>query len=381
MVASPPLSEIRLTDEQFLGIVNGERNSPPGPSGLDISRNSVLGGYCTITIVYSHCRDVAGGLLDPSYPEDAGPATQILIPKNLNLVIINERVADIREVLNHFKTSRISIRDNLHEAHLATHEIPDDDNNISIIIWNGRICTIPPSNLPLRQSPVRIAAGFGKADLYVNNWIEPGSFDDVPMILGQFCRDFRPHTLGFHMLSPRGAVLASKWHLQGLFAGGDNTLLRRLSISGISSDGFLRLLQCSAIEIWCIKELKVALLHDCFWDWRIFEKETWPIYKDEGSQGGFFADDEDLQDSVVFPKLTLARLIEGRIQTVDKGKMEAQCQIAHFRPDFQAGCGRAQNDIECYAGRSLSWASLEFVKVHGKLINRLMSGPSGNLGS
>lgn len=366
MVPSTPLSEIHLTDGQFLGIIDQSVASES-----DAFQPPILRGYHTITIIYNHFQnDLARVAWSAPYPGAKKPKTPMLVPKQLNLVIVDERIADIREVMTNFKTSRKSISSNFHEPHLVSLGL-SEDSNISIIVWNGRLCTVSSSSLPLGQ-PLT-PAGFDRADLYINHWIEPESVNDIPWIFGQLCRNARPHTLGFHLLSQQGSALTDLWHVQKEPMGRDNTLLRSLNVSGISSDGFLRLLQCAGVEIWCIRELRIIvenkqLADKCFWDWRIFEKSTWPVCRD-GFEGNNFLDDGDLRDFVMFPKLALGRLVGGEIQMVGKERMEVRCQIANFGPQSQvewhAGAG-IRNDIECYAGRSLRWMSLALVEVNGE---------------
>lgn len=382
MVPSTPLSEIQLTDEQFLQInydFNQERTSPLESSVTSESEPAILRGYHTITIIYdNHHQNVQSDISKSSPPHTIGKNLRIPAPKILNLVIVDERVTDIRQVLDCFKTSYKSIRDDLHDEYLASHEILEEYSDINIIVWNGGLCNIPPPNFS-KLSPgdltLRIHPGFGRVDLYINRWIDPGSVGDIPWVFGQLYRGARPHTLGFHLMSPHGLAITDQWHVQKHYTGPGNTLLRHLYVSGIGSDGFLRLLQCSAIQVWSVRVLEIALpkhlANECFWDWRIFEKDTWPVYKEGPMNHERSLPVNDHQGMMEFPQLALGRLVDGRIKAVEKEKMESHCQIAYFGPDLAVEWDmrdRAQNDIESYAGRSLRWASLELVVAGGGLV-------------
>lgn len=373
MVPSELLSEIQLTDEQFLQInydFDREATSPPESLVTSEPKSSILRGYHTITILYKTYQKVQLDISKPSPHALLRAHPQILAPQMLNLVIIDKRMPDIREVLNCFKTTHRSIRDNLHDEYLASHEVLDEYSHINIIVWNGGLCNIPSPNLPELARTVGIHPGFGRVDLYINHWVDPDSVGDIPWVFGQLCRGARPHTLGFHLMSPHGSKITDKWHVQKLYTGMNNTLLRNLYVSGIGSDGFLRLLQCSAIQVWSIRVLEIAfpmhLADECFWDWRIFEKKTWPVFEEGPRDHEPFFLENDHQGMMAFPQLTLDRLVDGKIEAVEKERMESRCQIAHFGPDLDMH-GRTQNDIESYAGRSLRWASLELVVANGKL--------------
>lgn len=383
MVPSKLLQEIQLTDAQFLQIssdFNQEQTSPPELLVTSESEPSILRGYHTITIIYrNHCEDLQTDLSTSSIFHATGCLPRILAPKVLNLVITDGRITDTREVLSRFRTSHRSIRDTLHDRYFASREPLDECSHINIIVWKGRLCNIPSLNSPMLPPvhlPLGIPPGFGRVDLYINHWTDPDSVGDIPWVFGQLCRGARPHTLGFHLMSPHGSTITDQWHIQKLCTGLGNTLLRNLHVSGIGSDGFLRLLQCSAIQVWSIRVLEISLpIHladECFWDWRIFERETWPVYKEgRKNHGRSFLDDDGDQGTMAFPQLTLDRLVDGKIEAVEKEGMESDCQIAYFGPDSAAEwnmCGRAQNDIECFAGRSLSWASLELVVAGGRLV-------------
>lgn len=379
MIPSKLLREIQLTDSQFLQINSNfsrEQTSPPERPVTSESEPSILRGYHTITVIYrNHREDPQSDLSASSISHATECLPQILAPKVLNLVITDGRTTDTREVLGRFRTSRRSIRDTLHDGYFASREPLDECSHINIIVWDGRLCNIPllgPHMLPPVQLPLGMPPGFGRVDLYINHWTDPDSVGDIPWVFGQLCRGARPHTLGFHLMSPHGSTITDQWHIQKVCTGLGNTLLRNLHVSGIGSDGFLRLLQCSAIQVWSIRVLEISLpIHladECFWDWRIFEKETWPVYKEHRRS---FLDDDGDQGTMAFPQLTLDRLVDGKIEAVEKGRMESLCQIAYFGPDPAAEwntCGRAQNDIECFAGRSLSWASLELVVAGGQLV-------------
>lgn len=375
MVSSKFLQEIQLTDAQFLQITSDFNREPSPPERLVTSESepSILRGYHTITIIYrNHREDLQSNSSASSIFHATGRLPRIPAPKVLNLVITDGRMTDTREVLSRFRTSHRSIRDTLHDRYFASHEPLDEYSHVNIIVWKGRLCNTPSLySPPPVHLPLVIPPGFGRVDLYINHWTDPDSVDDIPWVFGQLCRGARPHTLGFHLMSPHGSTITDKWHIQKLCTGLGNTLLRNLHVSGIGSDGFLRLLQCSAIQVWSIRALEISLpIHladECFWDWRIFEKETWPVYK----EGRSFLDDDSEQGTMAFPQLTLDRLVDGKIEAVEKEKMESHCQIAYFGPDSTAEWntyGRAQNDIECFAGRSLSWASLELVVAGGKLV-------------
>lgn len=387
MVPSTPLSEIQMTDSQFLRIIANEaRFSLLGALMTSGSRDpelAILQGYHTITIIHKPPHQSLERISSGTSPHK-GPDLQIPAPIQLNLVIVDGRTANISKVLKHFKTLHRSIQDNLHEEYLASHEIINKDNNISINVWNGRLLPVPWSNIsPDQPTPtLGISVGFSRADLYINHWTHPGSTDDIPWAFGQLCRNARPSTLGFHLLSPCGSALTDGWHIQKPFTCPNNTLLRNIHVSGLSSDGFLRLLQCSATDIWCVREIKITLpipdsthpAEEYFWDWRIFDQETWPVITGEPEEfevyGGLFVDNDDLQDVVAFPKLAMRRLVDGMIYPVEKERMEARCQIAYFETDPQLGEGmgtRVDYDVECYAGRSLRWASLTLVEVDGEL--------------
>lgn len=385
MVPSKLLSEIQLTDIQFLQInsdFNRERTSPSELSVTSESEPPILRGYHTITVIYGNNRqNLQKDLPRSSISYAIRNHPRILAPKMLNLVITDGRMTNTREVLDCFRTSHKSIRDTLHDEYLASHETLDEYSHINIIVWNGRLSSIPPqipSVLPPAHLALGIPSGFGRVDLYINHWTDPDSVGDIPWVFGQLCRGARPHTLGFHLMSPHGSAITDQWHIQKLCTGMGNTLLRKLYVSGISSDGFLRLLQCSAIQVWSIRVLEISLpIHladECFWDWRIFEKETWPVYQESRKDHEHrFLDDDDYQGIMAFPQLALDRLVDGRIEAVEKERMESHCQIAHFVIDSAAEWnmrGMAQNDIECYAGRSLSWASLELVVVGGELVHK-----------
>lgn len=371
MVPSELFSEIQITDEQFLQInydFDREETSPPEFLMTSELKSSILRGYHTITILYKTHQRLQ--LDKPKLsPHTLRVHPQILAPKMLNLVIIDERIPDIREILNCFRTTHRSIRDNLHDEYLASHEVLDEYSRINIIVWNGGLCSIPSPNLREIALTIGIHPGFGRVDLYINHWINPDSVGDIPWVFGQLCRGARPHTLGFHLMSPYGSTITDKWHVQKLYTGMNNTLLRKLYVSGISSDGFLRLLQCSAVQVWSIRVLEIAfpmhLADECFWDWRIFEKKTWPVFEGPKDRERFLPGNDD-EGMMAFPQLTLDRLVGGRIEAVEKERMESRCQIAYFVPDLDMR-GRTQNDIESYAGRSLRWASLELVIANGEL--------------
>lgn len=333
MVPSTPLASIQLTDEQFLQLTG---DSPPGVTsecGL-----SLLRGYRTITILYQALQRAA-----PLQPSSRGP--RIPAPAALNLVVLDARNPDIRDVLARFQTAHRSLQDDHHAAFLASREpAPPPRHHLTITVWNG---TLP--------SALGIPPGFSRVDLAINHWTDPSSIGDIPWVFGQLCRGARPHTLGFHLLSAHGSQLTDQWHVQrACEAEPANTLLRTLHVSGIGSDGFLRLLQCAAVQVWSVRVLEIAvpvrLARGCFWDWRMFERETWPV--DAGRVSGW--------EGVAFPRVALGRLVDGRVEAVEKESMESVCQIAHFAP------GWMQNDIESYAGRSLRWASLEMVVAEGE---------------
>lgn len=379
MVPSKLLSEIQLTDEQFFQInydFDPEATLPPEFLVTSEFKPSILQGYHTITILYKNHQKPQSDISIPC-PHALRAHPQILAPKMLNIVILDERMPDIREVLNCFRTTHKSIRDNLHDEYLASHEILNEYGHINLIVWNGGLCNIPSPNLSKlvpSDLTIGIHPGFGRVDLYINHWVDPDSVGDIPWVFGQLCRGARPHTLGFHLMSPHGSTITDQWHVQKLYTGMNNTLLRNLHVSGISSDGFLRLLQCSAIQVWSIRVLEITgpmhLADECFWDWRIFEKKTWPVFEEGPNDHECFLLGNDYQGIMAFPQLTLDRLVDGRIEAVKKERMESHCQIAHFGSDLAAEWGmrgRAQNDIESYAGRSLRWASLELVVADGKL--------------
>lgn len=370
MVLSRPYGEVQLTDTQFFNIVTEQRLSTDAAmtSGRSTLKLTDLLGYETVTIIFSQTRERR---IRAHTPPHEIVCPQIPAPKQLNIVIIGGRAADIRPVFKHFSASHKSLHDNLHENNLASQETVEKVNNLTIVVWNGRI--IPSSENEFVPT-LEIPSGLSRADLYVKDWSDSKRVDDIPWVFGQLCRNGRPRKLGFHLLSACGSALTDKWRMQKPCMYSDNTLLRKLHVTGISSDGFLRLLQCARIEIWCIRELKITLPKTCsselcFWDFRVFDKITWPFTTEQadGDYCGF--PDEDWQDFLTFPRLALKRFVGGRVVEVVKERMDAPCQIAS---QYELGgiivWGMLEEtDIECYSGRSLKWTSLDVVQVEGGL--------------
>ncbi|KAH0604968.1 uncharacterized protein H6S33_004950 [Morchella sextelata] len=381
MVPARPFHEIQLSDQQFFRLVSEDASCKYMMASDQVDRMElpVLLNYRTLTIV---CKQI-----DDPYPLDAMTILNPLAtPKKLNIVITDGRTVDIREIFQHFKTPYLNLLESLHLEFLASRRRVDPDNDISIIVWDGRITLTSSSDfIPSLKIPIAM----GRVDLSINHWTDNATIDDIPWIFGQLCRHARPLGMGFHLLKVQDSPFTDKWCRQRPSCALDNTFLREICLTGISSDGFLRLLQCASIEVWCVQNLRIKFLptHDrelCYWDYRIFDKTTWP-FRIENTERDIWS---DYADFLTFPKLSLRRRLDGRIQEVEKQQMQAPCQIAspvEVDPvvgwPWRAAPGEDADtyveiftDVDKYVGRSLRWSGLKTVEIEGEISDEDMDG-------
>ncbi|KAI5838520.1 hypothetical protein DFP73DRAFT_616763 [Morchella snyderi] len=366
MVPAQKFREIQLSDQQFFRLVAEEGLGKYLMAPGQVSRLGLpeILRYRTVTII---CQQT-----DNSYSPDAiTPLHPLVTPKKLNIVITDGRTVDIREIFQHFKTPYTNLLESFQHEFLASRRGADPDNNINIIVWDGQI------SLKSSRESFKIPIAMGRVDLSINKWTDDTTIGDIPWIFGQLCRYSRPMVMGFHLLQAQESSFTDKWCRQRPSCTLDNTFLREIHLTGISSDGFLRLLQCASIEVWCVEMLRIRFLpiHDrelCYWDYRIFDKTTWPS-RIEASECDPWS---EYPDFMTFPKVSLRRRLDGRVQEVVKQQMQALCQIAspeEMEIILGWGVGPAENkdiaadiDVERYMGRSLQWTSLKSVVVEGE---------------
>lgn len=375
MVPARPFHEVQLSDQQFFRLLSEDCSCKYmlAPDQVDRLELPVLLSYQTLTIV---CRQID----DPTPPDTMTILNPLATPKKLNIVITDGRTVDIRGIFQHFKTPYITLIESLHLEYLASRRRVDPDNDISIIVWDGRITLTSSSEF---VPSLKIPIAMGRVDLTINHWTDDATIVDIPWIFGQLCRHARPLVMGFHLLKAQDSPFTDKWCQQRPSYSIDNTFLREIYLTGISSDGFLRLLQCASMEIWCVQKLQIKFLptHDrqlCYWDYRIFDKTTWPFRVGDTERDPW----SDYGDLLTFPRLSLRRRLGGRIQEVEKRQMQAPCQIA-LTEEMDAGDGwpwrvtpgeedadadvDVFTDVERFVGRSLRWSSLIVVEIDGEV--------------